>query len=72
MAYVLGELDDGYMFWAPVSDLETTEIEIGLPVWLTVRRFSKQDGVPVYGMKFVGVNTWQSNRHGQMLHEGTT
>jgi len=72
MAFVLGELDDGNMFWAPVSDLETTEIEIGLPVWLTVRRFSKQDGVPVYGMKFVGTDTWQSNRHGQMHPERTT
>lgn len=56
MAYVLADLEDGTKYWAPVTDMEPDELEIGMPIRLTVRRFTQQDGVPVYGMMFVSAD----------------
>lgn len=54
LVFVLGELSDGFRYWAPMPpEVRGKEIAIGDPVRLALRRFTQRDGVSVYGMKFV-------------------
>jgi uncharacterized OB-fold protein len=54
VVFVLGELEDGYRFWAPMpAEIRGEDVAIGDPVELRLRRYTVRDGLPVYGMKFV-------------------
>lgn len=54
LVFVLGELSDGFRYWAPMPpEVRGAEISIGDPLRLALRRFTERDGLAVYGMKFV-------------------
>ena len=54
MVFVLGELDDGVMYWAPApAEITSDDLQIGDRVRLGLRCFTNRDGIAVYGMKFI-------------------
>jgi hydroxymethylglutaryl-CoA synthase len=54
IVFVLAELEGGQVFSAPMPpEFAGSEVAIGDPVRLALRRYSVRDGLPAYSMKFV-------------------
>ncbi|WP_428343196.1 hypothetical protein [Mycobacterium sp.] len=54
LVLVLGELSNGFKYWAPMPpETRREDVEIGDPVRLVLRSITQRDGVTAYAMKFL-------------------